>query len=80
MAWIRTISPAEAHGDLARVYSSVSRTGEVANILQVQSLSPATLAAHYAWYRTIMFGPGPLSRAQRELIGVVVSQANGCRY
>lgn len=28
----------------------------------------------------LLFGPGGLSRRQRELIAVVVSRANGCEY
>ena len=31
-------------------------------------------------YKRIAYGPSPLSRAQREMIAVVVSKANGCRY
>jgi uncharacterized peroxidase-related enzyme len=31
-------------------------------------------------YLDIMFGRSPLSRAQREMIAVVVSVANGCQY
>ena len=30
--------------------------------------------------RTIMFGESPLTRAQREMIAVVTSQANDCFY
>jgi alkylhydroperoxidase family enzyme len=35
---------------------------------------------HYALYRTSMYGPSPLSRAEREAIAVVVSAANDCFY
>jgi len=31
-------------------------------------------------YRTLMFGPSPLKRYQREMIGTVVSVINHCRY
>lgn len=31
-------------------------------------------------YRTIMFGPSPLTRLERELVATVVSEANGCHY
>lgn len=80
MARIRTISPEDATGDLADVYKRVGGGGQVAHILQVQSLSPATLSAHHALYRALMFGPGALTRGQREMIAVVVSQTNGCHY
>lgn len=81
MAKIQTISPADASGELAEAYESVgAKSGSVANILAVQSLSPRTLETHYAFYREIMFGRGALSRSQRELIAVAVSQANKCEY
>ena len=81
MAQIRTIDEAEATGPLAAIYRRLAdRDGRVANILKSQSLSPGTLEAHYAFYRALMFGPGPLSRAQRELIAIVVSSANECHY
>jgi len=81
MAEIRTISEAEAAGPLAELYKRLADPeGRVANILKVQSLSPATLETHHALYRSLMFGPGPLSRPQRELIAVAVSSANACHY
>jgi len=81
MAHIQTISEADATGELAPLYEQMKdASGRVANILKVQSLSPRTLAAHFAFYRELMFGKSPLSRIQRELIAVAVSQANNCHY
>lgn len=81
MAQIRTIDEADATGPLAEIYRRLAdRTGRVASILKVQSLSPGTLEAHYTFYRALMFGHGPLSRSQRELIAVAVSGANECHY
>ncbi len=81
MTWIRVIPPAEASGELAEQYSRMKdAAGNVANILTVQSLNPAALRAHYDFYRTCMFGPSQLSRAQREMVAVVVSVANRCHY
>jgi len=80
-AWIRTIDPGEATGALAAVLSGIAgRSGSVAHILSCQSLHPEALRKHYELYRTLMFGRGALSRAERESIAVVVSAANGCRY
>lgn len=50
------------------------------HILASHSLNPAALRAHLALYRTIMFGPSGLSRAEREAIAVCVSAANECHY
>lgn len=52
----------------------------MANILASHSLNEPALKAHYALYRTVMFGASPLSRAEREAIAVAVSAANDCHY
>lgn len=81
MSRIKVIPPAEATGELAEQYSRMrDADGNVANILTVHSLNPAALQAHFDLYKTIMFGPSELSRAQREMIAVVVSTANNCHY
>lgn len=80
-AWIDTVAPSDAQGPLADVYARiVGRAGSVAHILRCQSLHPEGLRDHHALYRTLMFGRGALSRAERESIAVVVSAANGCHY
>ena len=50
------------------------------HILGSHSLNPDALEAHLRLYRTIMFGPSPLSRSEREAIAVAVSAANDCHY
>jgi alkylhydroperoxidase family enzyme len=52
----------------------------VDNILAIHSLNPASLGAHVDLYKVCMFGPSGLSRAQREMVAVVVSAANRCHY
>ena len=81
MAWIRTVPPGEASGELLDQYDGMwDPSGNVANILQVHSLHPAALRARFDLYRTLMFGRSELSRAQREMIAVVVSKTSGCHY
>jgi alkylhydroperoxidase family enzyme len=81
MAFIRTIPPEDADGELARLYAdAVGRSGRVYRILQLQSLNPAALAASIHLYKAVMFGPSPLSRVEREAIAVTVSRANDCFY
>jgi uncharacterized peroxidase-related enzyme len=81
LAWIKTIPPPEASGELLEQYARMrDPTGNVANILQIHSLNPAALRAHFDLYRTLMFARSELSRAQREMIAVVVSKTNGCHY
>lgn len=81
MSWIREIEEAEAAGEIAVLYQQLRETrGKVSNILKVHSLRPAALQHHLELYMGIMFGPGGISRRQRELIAVAVSQANLCGY
>ena len=82
MARIRTIPDADADGELGDLYDGFGRRAgqTVPHILKLQSLSPSTLRTHYQFYRSLMFGQGPLSRTQRELLAVAVSQTNACAY
>lgn len=81
-AWIKTIDEAEADDALRTVYDQcVDKTvGRVAHIMKVHSLNPPTMLQHRALYKTLMFGPSPLHRYQREMIGTVVSGLNHCHY
>ena len=54
--------------------------GSLDHILAVHGLHPGGLTTHAAMYKELMFGKGPLSRLERELIAVAVSGANACRY
>ena len=81
MSWIKVIEPEDATGDLRQEYErSAARAGKVFNILKVQSLNPAVLAASMELYLATMYGPSGLSRAEREMLATVVSWANHCFY
>lgn len=81
MSWIREIDEGTAVGEIADLYAELrEKRGKVSNILKVHSLRPAALRHHLELYVGIMFGPGGVSRRQRELVAVAVSQANRCAY
>lgn len=81
MAWIETVGIERAVGLLKDIYDqALRRAGRVFNILRVQSVNPRTLAASIEVYKSVMFGPSPLSRGMREMIATVVSRANHCHY
>lgn len=81
MAWIRTVPEREATGMLAAQYeAAVKRAGKVFNILKVQSLKPAALKESMDLYLATMWAGSGLSRAEREMLAVAVSSANGCHY
>jgi alkylhydroperoxidase family enzyme len=78
---IRLIEEHEATGALAEQYrAAVARAGKVFNIVKSMCLNPLVLDRSMELYRAIMFGPSDLSRAERELLAVVVSAANECHY
>lgn len=81
MPHIQTIPPADASPDLAALYKRVGNPdGTVDEVMLVHSLSPASLEAHFQLYVQCMHRPSPLSKLERELVGSVVSRANGCGY
>lgn len=81
MSWITEIEESAAIGEIADVYARLrEERGRIANILKAHSLRPPALVHHLDLYMGLLFGPGGLSRAQRELIAVVVSRANRCGY
>ncbi len=81
MSRIRPVPPGEAEGPLAAHYDAATRrAGRIWNIVSIMSPNPAVLEASMGFYRAIMHGPSPLSRVEREMLAVVVSATNGCRY
>lgn len=81
MPWIKTIAPDKATGTLKREYdAALRRAKRIWNIVRLMSLNAETLHASMRFYSAIMHGPSGLTRAQREMIAVVVSQTNGCHY
>ena len=81
VAWIKVVPPEGAAGDLLDQYERMrDSAGNVPSILAVHSLNPSALRARFDLYRTLMFGHSALSRAQREMLAVVVSTTNACHY
>ncbi len=81
MAWISLIGESEATRQLARIYDSARRrAGRVFNIIKLQSNNAAVLQSMIELYGASMRGDSPLTRAQREMLALVVSKTNGCVY
>lgn len=81
MAHIKIIQHKEATDRLKEIYDDLLiKRGKLAEVHKIQSLNPESIVAHMNLYMTVMFGQSPLSRAQREMIAVVVSVANECKY
>lgn len=82
VAWIEVLSEQQAEGAVATAYASCGdpKTGRVDHIMKVHSLHPQSMLDHENLYRTLMYGKSPLKRPEREMIAVVVSALNHCRY
>jgi len=81
MSRIKTIEPEEATGRLKDIYNDiVKKRGKLADVHKIQRLRPESIVAHMDLYLEIMFSKSELSRAEREMMAVVVSVSNGCEY
>lgn len=81
MARIQIKSYNEATGRLKEIYDDlIGKRGKLAGVHRIQSLRPESIVYHMDLYMEIMFSRSRLSRAEREMMAVVVSAANRCEY
>ena len=81
MPHVHVLDYEETSGVARREYDSAHRrAGRIWNIVSIQSQLPEVMRDSMRLYQSIMYGPSPLSRAQREMIAVVTSQSNECHY
>jgi len=81
MAWVKTVGPEAAAGELRAGYGRVhERAGAVPNIARVQSLRPKTMGRGFDLYCQVMDDPTGISKRERVLVATVVSKVNGCLY
>ena len=81
MSRIKVIQEEEAQGRLKEIYEQLTQSrGKLAEVHKIQSLRPESIVKHMELYMEIMFSKSELSRAQREMIAVVVSATNECDY
>ena len=57
-----------------------NRVKDLDSIIQIHSVHSKVMKQHYDLYLEIMRKRSPLSRAQREMMAVVVSLINECHY
>ncbi|HEX9846833.1 MAG TPA: carboxymuconolactone decarboxylase family protein [Acidimicrobiia bacterium] len=71
----------ETTGVARREYdAALRRAGRIWNIVSIQSQLPEVMRDSMRIYQSIMYGPSPLTRAQREMMAVVTSRTNDCHY
>ena len=81
MAFIQIIEHSDATGLLKETYDIIAETrGKLAGVHKIQSLNPESIIRHMDFYLAIMYSKSPLTRAQREMLAVVVSVTNNCVY
>ena len=57
-AWIKTIQPEDAEGELRDTYDKVMPPhGSVDNVMKVHSLQPKTMLGHLQLYKSILHNP-----------------------
>ena len=81
MTWIQTIPESQATGVLKEVYDAWAKLmGSVPEIVKSTSLRPEFTQKFEALRLAITFGGSRLGRRKEELIALVVSVINKCRY
>lgn len=79
--YIEPVHPDDAHGLVRKEYgAAVRRAGRIWNIVSIQSNNPEAMRDGMRLYRSAMYGESEITRAQREMMAVVVSIANECHY
>ena len=80
-SWFPVPEEGELPSDLQRLFAKArERLGFVPNVFRVYAYRPQRLSAWFAHYRQLHEPSERLSAADRELIAVVTSAANGCLY
>ncbi len=81
LTWLSVPGEDELPPEVLELWApSLERLGFVPNVLRLYALRPSHLLAWNAHYDELMKGDSGLSKAEREMIAVVVSIANDCRY
>lgn len=81
MPYIKQLSDDEATGVAKQeLDAAVKRAGRVWNIVRIMTPNGNVMRASMRMYGALLHGESPLTRAQREMLAVVVSKANHCVY
>lgn len=81
MAWIETIQPEDATGELAQLYHQLQGHGRpIGNVVQAYSAKPALMRAAREFSHAVTFGGSSLGRRKEELIATVVAAQLRCTY
>jgi CMD domain protein len=79
-AWLPTLDLTQASPEQVRVLDSSHPKARSSDYYLLLVLQPRILQERATVFNAIMYAPGGLSRAERELASAVVSRVNGCVY
>jgi uncharacterized peroxidase-related enzyme len=80
-SWFPVPDPSELPADLQKLFGKATeRIGFVPNVFRAYSFRPERLSAWFAHFRMLHEPTEHLDAAEREMIAVAVSMANGCLY
>ena len=79
-AWLPVLDPASATAEQNAVLDASHPKARTSDFYLLLAHQPQVLAARSEAFNAIMYAPGGLPRAERELVTTVVSRINGCVY
>ena len=81
LSWIRVPLETDVPSNVKDLWAKpLEKLGFVPNVMRALALRPAHLVGWWSYYDELMRGESGLSKAEREMIAVVVSAANRCHY
>jgi uncharacterized peroxidase-related enzyme len=81
LSWLSVPTDDEVPGEIKELWQKpLEKLGFVPNVLRVLALRPDHLLRWWSYYDELMRGESGLTKAQREMIAVVVSAQNRCHY
>ncbi len=81
ITWLSVPSADDVPAEVKELWAGpLDRLGFVPNVLRVYALRPQHLQLWWAFYDELMRGESGLTKAEREMIAVVVSATNRCHY
>jgi uncharacterized peroxidase-related enzyme len=81
LCWLRLPPEDEAPDEVKELWAKpLEKLGFVPNVLRVYAIRPRHLRLWNEFYDDLMRGESGLTKAQREMIAVVVSATNRCHY
>jgi uncharacterized peroxidase-related enzyme len=81
IAWLHVPAEEDVTAEARELWDKpLEKLGFVPNVLRAMALRPDHLVLWWAYIQELMTGDSGLTKAQREMIAVVVSVENGCHY